>query len=117
MKKLYVILGASLVLCGLGYILFGKRKECECEDCVEEKCEEEDINIIKSSVISALRDFNNPGDLVGKVVNGVMINSRGDFSILNEVPKNIEELEEYMKKEGLYEEYEKALEEKYMRKD
>ena len=116
MKKLYVILGASLVLCGLGYILFGKRKECECKDCVEEKCEEKE-DIIKSSVISALRDFNNPGDLVGKVVNEVMMNSREDFSILNKVPKNIEELEEYMKKEGLYEEYEKALEEKYTRKD
>jgi len=115
MKRLYVILGASLVLCGLGYILFGKRKECECENCVEEKCEEKDI--IKRSVISALRDFNNPGDLVGKVVNEVMMNSREDFSILNKVPKNIEEIEEYMKKEGLYEEYEKALEEKYKRKD
>lgn len=115
MKKLYVILGASLVLCGLGYILFGKRKECECKNCVEDKKNEEDI--IKSSVVSALRDFNNPGDLVGKVVNEVMNNSREDFSILNKVPKNIEELEEYMKKEGLYEEYEKALEEKYTRKD
>jgi hypothetical protein len=46
-----------------------------------------------------------------------MMNSREDFSILNKVPKNIEEIEEYMKKEGLYEEYEKALEEKYKRKD
>ena len=120
MKNLYVILGASLVLCGLGYILLRKEKECDC-CCVEEKeIENNEEEIIKDSVISSLRDFNNPSDLVGRVINEAMKNSRGDFSILNKVPKNIEELEEYMKKEGLYEKYEKTLEEKYiknMRKD
>jgi hypothetical protein len=126
MKNLYVILGSALVLCGLGYILIGRKnkeneKSCSC-NCVEEekiKKIQKDEDIVRNSVETSLLNFNNPGDLVEKIITGVMMNCQGDFSILDRVvvPKNIEELEIYLKNEGLYERYEKSLEEKYTRKD
>ena len=111
MKKLSTIIGLSLILCGIGYVIFGRKKKDE-EICVEKPSNDEDI--IKTTIrkLISAKDFNNPGDLVGKIIRGVM-EGRDDFSILDKVPKNIEELEVYLKEVGFYEEYEKTLLELY----
>lgn len=125
MKKLYTIIGISLIICGIGYVVFGRKKEEDVEEPTQENKEEpketneedNDSNEIKHTIQTLVEagEFNNPGGLVCRIVKKVM-EDRDDFAILEKVPKNIEELEVYLKKEGLYEEYEKVLSEKYTKK-
>lgn len=120
-RNLLIALGIGLVAGSLGYFLI-KRKREECVEVVEEKEKEVESknnqDIIESAVKEVVEEseFENPGDLLEKIVYRVVRNC-SDFSILSDVPKNIEEVEEYMKEKGLYEKYESVLQEKYKRKE
>ncbi len=125
MKKISIILGLSLIITGLGYILFYKKDDDNDEKtCVDkpkdepeikpgdEKEDELDVDKeIKDIVLSG--NYNDPGDLVLLIINTVVQKAKSGFEILQRVPKNIEELEDWINKNDVREVYENILYKKY----
>lgn len=125
MKKISIILGLSLIITGLSYLLLSRKND----ECVEEKPKEPkpkkedekedgeiDINEeIKKIVLS--KEYNDPSELVLLVINNMVQKAKSGFAILQEVPKNIEELDNWIDEHGLRAEYEEILYDKFNRED